>query len=166
MSANALERCPWCGSTITHAKFLQVQAAIRDDERRKLAEAEKAIKVRLEKEAAVQQQKLARERQALEAERAKAAKQLEQAKQQADRERKKELAEMRLILKKANDTALLKKEAEFAREREALQKKILDMDRRMKKTGGEVAEGAEIDLYDELRGAFPDDNTVRTKGKA
>ena len=30
------ERCPWCGSTITHAKFVQIQAAIREDERKKL----------------------------------------------------------------------------------------------------------------------------------
>jgi hypothetical protein len=154
MSVTAAERCPWCGSTITHAKFLQVQAAIRDDERRKLAEAEKAFKDRLAKEVAVQQQKLLKERQALDAEKAKMTRQM-----------KKEIAEVRQILQKDRDAALLKKDAEFAREREAMQKKIQDMDRRMKRGGGDLAEGLEIDLFDDLRGAFPEDSTVRLKGK-
>jgi hypothetical protein len=163
------ERCPWCGSTITHAKFLQVQAAIREDERKKLAESEKAFRARLEKElterVAVQQQKFAKERQAIDAERAKVAKQIELAKQQAEKQRKKEIAEVRQILQKDRETALSKKEAEFAREREALQKKIVDISRRVNKGGAEVAEGGEIDLYDELRGAFPEDTLVRAKGR-
>jgi hypothetical protein len=134
------ERCPWCGSTITHAKFLQIQAAIREDERRKLAAAEKAFKEQI-------------------------ARQVELVKQGFEKQRRKELAEVRQILQKDRDAALSKKDAEFAREREALQKKIVDISRRVKKAGGDVAEGAEIDVYDELRGAFPEDQISRTKGK-
>jgi hypothetical protein len=37
------------------------------------------------------------------------------------------------------------------------------MSRRVGK-GGEIAEGGEIDLYDELRGAFPEDQIARAKG--
>jgi hypothetical protein len=154
-----IERCPWCGSRIAHAKFVQIQEAIRKDEQRKLAAAEKQIQERLAKEIAAQQQKL-------DAERAKIARQLELAKQEAEKLRRKELAEVRQILQKDRDAALLKKDAEFARERDALQKKIVDMSRRVTKSGGEVAEGGEIDLYDELRGAFPDDQIAPTKGKA
>jgi hypothetical protein len=55
---------------------------------------------------------------------------------------------------------LAKRDAEFAREREALQKKIVDISRRVSK-GGELADGSEIDLYDELRGAFPEDHLSR-----
>jgi len=122
------ERCPWCGSKISHDKFLEVQAAIRDEERRKLAAAVELVKVQLEKQ------------------------------------RKKELADVRQILQKDRDTALAKREAEFAREREALQKKIVDISRRVAKGGGDVADGGEIDLYDELRAAFPDDPIAR-RGK-
>ena len=161
--ATAVERCPWCGSQITHAKFLKVQAAIREDERKKLAETERLVRARLEKEVAAQQQKLLKERQAIEAERAKIAKQIELARQQAELQRKKELAEVRRILEKDREAALLKRDAEFAREREALQKKIVEMSRRVKK--GDVGEGAELDLYEELRGAFPDDAIARVKGK-
>jgi hypothetical protein len=164
--STAVERCPWCGSAITHAKFLKVQAAIRQDELRKLADAEKDFRARMEKEVAIQQQKLLKERQAIDTERARIAKQLELARLQADRQRKKDLAEMRQILQKDRDAALLKKEAEFARERDALQKKISEMSRRVKKGAGDVAEGAELDVFEELRGAFPEDELARTRGKA
>ena len=155
--AATTEKCPWCGSTITHAKFLQIQAAIREDERTKLADAEKNLRAQLEKEVAVHAQKLMKERQALEAERAKMAKQFDTA-------LKKEVANVRQILQKDREAALLRKDAEFAREREALQKKISDMSRRVKK-GGDIGEGAEIDMYDELHGAFPDDQITRLKSK-
>lgn len=163
MSAIAVERCPWCGSQITHAKFLQVQAKIRDDERKKLADTERLVRARLEKEVAAQQQKFLKERQALDAEKAKIVKQLELAKQQAEAQRKKELAEVRKILEKDRENALLKRDAEFAREREALQKKIVEMSRRVKK--GDVGEGGELDLFEELRGAFPEDHLFRQKGR-
>jgi hypothetical protein len=152
MSTSAVERCPWCGSPITHAKFLKVQAAIREDERKKLAETEKLF-----------HQRLLKERQALDAEKAKIAKQIELARQQAEAQRKKDIAEVRKILEKDRENALLKRDAEFAREREALQKKIAEMSRRVKK-GGDIGEGAELDLYEELRGAFPDDAIARVKG--
>lgn len=154
MAVNITERCPWCGSTITHAKFVQVQAAIREDERKKLAEQERAIRAQLAKEVALQQQKLQKERKALEEEKARLA-----------RDMKKEIANVRAVLQKDRENALLKKDAEFARERAAMQKKIDDLNRRVKK-GIEVGEGAELDLFEELRGAFPDDHIVRSKGKA
>lgn len=166
-ATTATERCPWCGNLITHQKFVQIQAAIREDERKKLADAEKNLRAQLTKEIAAQQAKFARERQALDADRAKLIRQTELAKQQAEKQRKKEIAEIRQILEKDREVALLKKEAEFAREREAMQKRLSEMDRRMKKAGGDMAEGAELDLFEELRGAFPEDSITRVgKGKA
>jgi len=153
-----VERCPWCGSRITHAKFVQVQEAIRKDEQRKLATVEKQIQERLTKEFAAQQAKL-------DAERAKIAKAVETARLESEKLRRKEIAEVRQILQRDRDAALLKKDAEFARERDALQKKIVEMSRRVSK-GDEVAEGGELDLYDALRGAFPEDQISRTKGRA
>jgi hypothetical protein len=154
MPVTPIERCPWCGSTITHSKFLQVQAAIREDERKKLAEQERSIRAQLTKEIALQQQKFAKERKALDDEKAKLAKQM-----------KKEVADVRAILQKDRENAILKKEAEFARERAAMQKKIADLSKRAAKAGGELGEGGEIDLFEELRAAFPEDELSRTKGK-
>jgi hypothetical protein len=132
------ERCPWCGSKITHAKFLQIQDQM-----------EQKIRERLATEVKAQQEVL-----------------IKQLAQEADKRIKKEIAEVRRVLQKDRESALLKKDAEFAREREALQKKVAEMSRRVQKRGGEVAEGGELDLYDELRSAFPDDVLTRTKGKA
>jgi len=154
MAATTVERCPWCGSEITHAKFLQVQAAIREDERKKLAAQEKAVRDQLAKEIAIQQQKFAKERKALDDEKARMAKQL-----------KKEIADVRAIFQKDRENALLKKDAEFARERAAFEKKIRDLSKRVAK-GGDVVEGAEIDLFEDLRAAFPEDAISRTRGKA
>jgi len=123
--ADKVERCPWCGSKISHEKFVEVQEAIRAEERRKLAAAVDLVKKEVEKQ------------------------------------RKQELAEVRQILQKDRDAALAKREAEFAREREALQKKIVEISRRVSKGGDLVADGSEIDLYDELRGAFPEDHLSR-----
>lgn len=155
MATSANERCPWCGSPITHSKFVQIQAAIREDERKKLAEQEQLIRTRLEKEVAIQQQRLMKERKALDAEKAKMAAQL-----------KKEIAQVRAIFQKERENALLKKDADFARERAAFEKKISDLSRRVTKAGANVAEGGELDLFEELRAAFPDDEITRTKGKA
>src|SRR5947207_887058 len=103
-----VERCPWCGNKITHSKFVQIQDAIRKEEQRKLAALEKAF----------------------DAERAKIVKQVELARQEAEKLRRKEIAEIRQILQKDRDAAMVKKEAEFARERDALQEKIAQMSRR------------------------------------
>jgi len=130
----AVERCPWCGSKITHAKFVQIQDAIRKEEQRKLAALEKAF----------------------ETERAR-------TKQDAEKQRRIEIAEIRQILQKDRDAALAKQEAAFARERDALQKKVVEMSRRVK-AGADIGEGGDIDLHDELRGAFPEDQISRTKG--
>src|SRR5205823_7856419 len=125
--APAVERCPWCGSKISRDKFLKIQAAIRDEERRKLAAAVELVKKEIEQQ------------------------------------RKKELAEVREILRKDRDATLAKREAEFAREREALQKKIVDISRRVGKGGIDI-DGGDVDIFDQLRGAFPDDPLSRRPG--
>jgi hypothetical protein len=125
--APTAERCPWCGSKISRDRFLKIQAAIREEERRKLAAAVGLVKKEIEQQ------------------------------------RKKELAEVREILRKDRDAALAKREAEFGREREALQKKIVDISRRVGKGGIDV-DGGEVDIFDQLRGAFPDDPLSRRPG--
>lgn len=162
------ERCPWCGNPISHDKFVQIQNAIRDEERRKLTLAEKALKSQMDRQLLAERKAIAAERAQLAKLAAAAKKQLDEAKEQAEKQQQKAIAEVRKILQKDRENALLKKEAEFARERESMQKKISDMTRQIrKKSPLEIGEGAEIDLYDELRGAFPDDQIVRVaKGKS
>jgi hypothetical protein len=48
------ELCPWCGGVISHVRFAEIEAKIRDQEETKLAEAGKQLRVALETQYAVQ----------------------------------------------------------------------------------------------------------------
>src|SRR5712692_9931349 len=53
----ANERCPWCGSAISHGKFVEIETRIRTEEKKGLAEAEAAMRQRLEAQAKLETQK-------------------------------------------------------------------------------------------------------------
>lgn len=220
------ERCPWCDSVISHSKFVQIEAKIREQEQSKLAQAEKQLRLQLETQHSAE---LTKQRQTLEASiKSEAAKQMAVATAERDRmaetlkaaqareaeirkqaqgeaekrnalsqqlkdaqiretalrssvqqqaeamlkvklqelepRKKKELADQRAALEKDRDQSVLKVQAEFNRERESLQGKIKEMERQLlKKTSQDAGEGAEIDLYEALREAFPDDRIMRVQ---
>jgi hypothetical protein len=82
--------------------------------------------------------------------------------EQAERQMQKELNEQRAILEKARDQDVLKKQVEFNREREGWQKKMLEFEKKLQqKTANEIGEGAEVDVYEVLREAFPHDHITR-----
>ncbi len=181
MESSVTERCPWCDSLVSRAKFIEIEAKIREQERKRLAEAESALRKQLEqkfqhdletakraeaaKEKAEAEKRLAsvvgernRMQEKLKQAEAREATTRKEAQAAAEQKAKKELAEVRAILQKDHDQKLLKREAEFSREREATQRKLKDMERQLqRKTAGEIGDGAEIDLFEALRGAFPDD---------
>jgi hypothetical protein len=87
-----------------------------------------------------------------------AEKKVKQAKEQLERQQKADVLEQRRILEKHHDSEMLKQQAAFNRERESYQKRFLDMQRQLeRKTPNDLGDGAEIDLFDALHGAFPDD---------
>jgi hypothetical protein len=184
------ERCPWCNSFISRDQFIEVEARIRAEEKKRLADAEAVMRRRLELEkqeaeqktrddAAKQVASIAAERdsvlqkvQVLEAREAairqqardEATLQARAAFEQLQLDKQNELAEQRAILETDRDQALLKTQAEFARERESWQKKIMEMDRQVQqKTANEIGEGAEVILHEKLKDAFPTDAITRIK---
>ena len=77
---------------------------------------------------------------------------------------KRELSETRQVLQKDRDQALLKERAGFTREREAYQKKIKELERKVEhNTANQMGDGAELDLLEVLREAFLDDRITRIK---
>ena len=85
-----------------------------------------------------------------------------QAQQEADGRFRKDLGQQRQVLEKDRDQALLKQQAGFTREREGYHKKMKDMERQVqRKTANEIGDGAEIDLFEALRDAFPGDKITR-----
>lgn len=149
----------------------EVQAATQATARKAKEEASKRI-------AAVtsENEKLQRQTAALQAREAAVKKRAEedadrkikQAQEQLERRTKTDVLEQRRTLEKHYDGEMLKQQATFTRERESYQKKFLDMQRRLeRKTANELGDGAEIDLYDALRQAFPEDTIKRVqKGTA
>jgi chemotaxis protein histidine kinase CheA len=93
---------------------------------------------------------------------------LKQAQEEAEKQRQKELAAQRQALEKDKTLTLLKQEAKFNREREAVQKKVQLMEKQLqKRTANELGDGAEIDLFEALRESFSGDRINRIpKGQA
>jgi hypothetical protein len=181
------EKCPWCDSEISHAKFLDIQRRIRIEEQKKMeaVRTELAQKYRGDadarvavatKELATQRDSALRKVQGLEATRIAERKRLAEALEMQHKRQvsaiegkyRQELARQREILGKDKDTERAKLQVGFNREREAYQKKISDLGRQLdRKTANELGDGAEIELFDALRDAFPQDQITRVgKGEA
>jgi len=188
------EQCPLCGTELTRIKFREIQSKLRDVERKKaaeLAQAESAIRQHLEQQFKLdlEKQSQAAEKKAREeagqeikrvaAERDRIAKSLkeaevreatirEQVQAEAELQRQKELSQQRQALEKDRDSALIKQQAEFNRQREAFQRKMKAMEQQLlKKTANELGDGAEIDLFEALRECFSGDKISRIpKGQA
>ncbi len=153
----ALDRCPWCGSSISHSKFVEIQTKIAEQERKKLVEErarmEKELRMRIGAEADKKLAGVIAERDQANAK----IKQSEAAKQ-------KELQQIRTVLEKDRDQQLLKAQVERNREREQFQKKIDALNRQLqRKTADDLGEGAEIDVYEALRDTFRRDDIARIK---
>ncbi len=184
------DRCPWCGSLISRARSIEIETRIAEQERKKLADERSRMRKEFDaREAAIRQEAAAqaearvkaeaeekltrliaeRQRDALkikqlEEARAASAKdlalQLEAAKEQYG----KDLDQARGALTQDRDDQLRKFRSEQNREREQLQQKIDGLTRQLsRKTSAELGEGAEIDVHECLRDAFPYDQVTRIK---
>lgn len=191
MESSVTDRCPWCGSLISRVRFLEIEAKIREQERKRLADAEATLRKELDqkfqldleaakrdaaaKEKAEAEKRVAsiagerdRMQEKLKQAEAREATIRKQAQEEAEQKFKKEMVEQRAILQKDHDQRVLKQQVEFNRERESYQKKMREMERQLqRKTASELGDGAEIDLFEALREAYPDDRFTRIqKGQA
>jgi hypothetical protein len=178
-----LDRCPWCGSAISHARFLDIQGRIRAEEQKRMeaarTELERRYRLQADKRIEAATAKGAATIKAVRAEldaTVRRANTLE-ANREAERKKllgkaeenhKKELLRQREILAKAGDAEKIKLQVQFNREREAYQKRIGELGRQLeRRTANELGDGAEIDLFEALRDTFPDDRITRVgKGEA
>lgn len=143
------EVCPWCGTAISRAKFIEIEARIHEQERKKLDDA----RADLRRQFAAQLQSVQKKAQQA------ADRRVNAYQEGSERKHQEELKKLRKVLAQIQDQAILKKEAEFNREREAYQKKVKELERKLQqRTANDLGDGAEIDLYDTLREAFPRDS--------
>jgi hypothetical protein len=121
-------------------------------------------------ETALAEKLASNERAREEAEQARAAAEGKQASMQANHEAElaSQLAEQREALEKSKLDAILAEQAKTFDERQKLQSKVQELTRQLEnKTAAELGEGAELDLFELLKGAFEDDRIRRVaKGAA
>jgi hypothetical protein len=160
------EICPLCDQPIPADKLVQIQQRERQraDAQAKQLRDEFAKEKAAAREEAKKQAEAAMRAKLSEVEQLKkvAENQLEAAQAEQDERLQQELEKQRESLAKANQAALMQKEAEHFRDREKHLKTIEQLKRQLeRKPADELGEGAEIDLYEALREAFEADRIKR-----
>jgi hypothetical protein len=181
------DTCPWCGQPIPHEKFAEITARIRANERSRTRELERRL--REDQEAvlasvhAAAEQEIGKAKKLFEAQAAQARRKADaevkaaHKKLQAETDQrlaeqrahddgvlKSRLREQREALKEATTEAINAEKARAFAERQKLEARLAQLQRQVaQKAAGELGEGAEVNLYDELREEFPSDTIVQVK---
>lgn len=184
------ERCPWCDQLISHKKFEEIRNRIQAEERQHAAEIAAEAKAQVEKErtkaavvlkkakeTAKLQANAARDegKHAAAAEAALDLAEVQKAKTAAERalatQKKRQestlsarLGEQRDALEKDKLKAVNSEKAKAFTERQKMDEKLQLLQRQLqKRTADELGEGAEVDLFEALKAAFPTDEIKRVK---
>jgi hypothetical protein len=193
LAAKQQEACPWCGQRIPHKQFVEIEARIRAEEKRRLevTEAEAQAKLAAEREALEIRHKATRT--SLELMLHQLKEQLEKAREDqvefdrrlkeategaAHAERKRVEAELakkqqaerereRELLKIDFDQKMLKQDAENQKAAQLLRKQVTELQRRLEEQATRKPEVFDIDVFEQLKGACSDDRVLRLpKGEA
>jgi hypothetical protein len=179
-SAPPRDQCPWCGQAVTHERFLTIQKRIRDEERRRAREQETRLRAEFARERSAAQAAqlvaieearragqaaaeaaanatLNKERKA----RAKVEHDLEDERTKQDQVLSVRLREQRKALKADHDKALRARDQAAFAERAVLATEVEQLRKRLASSEADAGEGAGLDLFDELRAAFPEDRIKR-----
>jgi hypothetical protein len=191
--AKQQDACPWCGQRISHKQFVEIEARIRNEEKRRLeaAEAEAQAKLSAEREALETRNKA--DRTSFELTLQKLKEQVEKAKEAqtefdkrlgeateaaALTERKKVEAEVarklqaerereRELIKADFDQKMLKQDADNQKAALALRKQVTELQRRLDEQATRKPEVVDIDLFEQLKAEYGEDRVLRLpKGEA
>jgi hypothetical protein len=176
------EACPTCGQPVSHLKFAEINAHLAAQAREQDAEVRRQVAATEAKMAAQAQADQANLRKAAAAElvaaRAETKKQVETALApklaageaaalqlaKMEEEHALELRDQRAALEKEQDKVLNAHKAGTFRETERLRAKVTALQRQLEhKTADDLGEGAEVDVFEALKAAFPGDALRRVK---
>jgi len=161
------EICPFCEQTIPHDKVAEIKRRIRLNERvleRRLHN-EQAAAVAQTQAAAEQQLREATQR--FEAQAAEARRKSDAAVKAAVAETENALArrleEQRRALEKATIEAINAEKAKAFADRQKLESRLTQLQRQVTRRADQLGEGADVDLYEQLREEFPSDKIGKVK---
>jgi hypothetical protein len=185
--AKQQDACPWCGQRISHKQFVEIEARIRSEEKRRheAAEAEMKAKLAVEREALDVRNKadrtsfeltLQKLKEQLEkakdaqaefdkrlAEATEAAAQVERQKAEAEVARRvqAERERERELIKADFDQKMLKQDAENQKAAQALRKQVTELQRRLDDQATKKPEVIDIDLFEQLKAEYGEDRVLR-----
>ncbi|MDQ2942794.1 MAG: DUF2130 domain-containing protein [Candidatus Dormibacteraeota bacterium] len=170
------DRCPWCGQPVAHNEFEAIQAKIAAQEHERTIQFERELRekvalerLQIESRVKAQVDKANRTASAaVEKVKQDASRQLTVLKTNAEIVLNGRLRQEREALEKAHAKAVDAEKAAAFKERQRFENKVAGLQRQLQhKTADELGEGAEVDLFEELKAAFPDDRLSRVpKGTA
>jgi hypothetical protein len=160
---SAEAECPYCGQPISRKEFKEITAKIADEERARVATVEAELKARFARETAKAEAIKKIEVEAAKRNAAKAAEaQIKALRTNQETVIATRLAAQRATLEKATATAVLAERAKYVTEKLALEGQLEDLKRRVQaRTANQLGEPGEVDLYERLSAAFPDDRVSR-----
>jgi len=161
------EICPFCEQAIPHDKVVEIKRRIRLNERvleRRLRN-EQAAAVAQTQAAAEQQLREAKQR--FEAQAAEARRKSDAAVKAAVAETEnalvRRLEEQRRALEKATIEAINAEKAKAFADRQKLESRLTQLQRQVTRRADQLGEGADVDLYEQLREEFPSDKIGKVK---
>lgn len=181
------DACPWCGQRISHKQFVEIEARIRAEEKRRLEAVEADARARLAAEREALETRYKADRTSLELTLQHAREQLEKAREaqaEFDRrlrvaaedaaiaERKRVEAEVakqhqaerereRALLKADFDLKMLKQDAENQKAAQALRKQVAELQKRLDEQAARKPEVVDVDVFEQLKAEYPDDRVLR-----
>lgn len=162
-TGNAEAQCPYCGQPISRKEFKEIQARIEGEERTRIADVEKALKAQFaaEKARADAQAKAAIDKAGKDAMKF-AEQKIKAVSASHDAVVAARLEAQRIRLENKTAETLVTERTKMFAEKAALEQQLADMQRRLQaKTAHQLGEPAEVDLFDALTAAFPDDRISR-----
>jgi hypothetical protein len=158
-------QCPYCGQPISRKEFKEIQARIEAEGRERVAKVEQALKHRFVRE---QQQAEAKAKIAVEQARREATKIAEQQIKTLRANQETVIAARVKVQREASEKKLAEavnaERAKHFGEKLKLEEQLQEMQRRLqKKTANELGDEGEVDLFEELRREFANDQIERVK---
>jgi len=161
------EICPFCEQAIPHNKVAEIKRRIRLNERvleRRLRNEQAAAVAQTQ---AAAEQQLREAKQQFEAQAAEARRKSDAAVKAAVAETENALArrleEQRRALEKATIEAINAERAKAFADRQKLESRLTQLQRQVTRRADQLGEGADVDLYEQLREEFPSDKIGKVK---
>jgi hypothetical protein len=159
------DRCPWCNQPVSRADYNRIREEIEakergrlDKERARIAQNEKTLKERFERQVKAEADKIRRDAAKAAEEQVKA---LIANQEQIINQR---LQVQRATLEKAKSAAVNAEKDKYFREKVKLEEQLQEMQRRLqKKSINELGDEGELDLFEQLKHEFPNDQIERIR---